>query len=64
MEDFFRLEDALMLPDPITELRIAMEIDHFQLNCAGYFVPLVVKIRTLALASRRGAQPHSGRLLI
>ncbi len=47
-----QLEDALMLPDPITELTIAMEIGYFQLNRAEYFVPVVVKIpgRELALA--------------
>jgi VWFA-related protein len=53
-----QLEDALMLPDPITELTIAMEIDYFQLNRAEYFVPLLVKIpgRELALAKRGGAE--------
>ncbi len=53
-----QLEDALLLPDPITELTIAMEIDYFQLNRAEYFVPIVVKIpgRELALAKRRGAE--------
>lgn len=53
-----QLEDALMLPDPITDLTIAMEIDYFQLNRAEYFVPVVVKIpgRELALAKRRGAE--------
>ena len=53
-----QLEDALMLPDPITELTIAMEIDYFQLNRAEYFVPIVVKIpgREIALAKRRGAE--------
>ena len=53
-----QLEDALMLPDPITELTIAMEIDYFQLNRAEYFVPLMVKIpgRELALAKRGGAE--------
>jgi VWFA-related protein len=53
-----QLEDALMLDDPITELSIAMEIDHFQLNRAEYFVPIVVKIpgRELALAKRGGAE--------
>ncbi len=53
-----QLEDALMLEDPITELSIAMEIDHFQLNRAEYFVPIVVKIpgRELALAKRGGAE--------
>jgi hypothetical protein len=47
-----------MLGDPITELSIAMEIDHFQLNRAEYFVPIVVKIpgRELALAKRGGAE--------
>ncbi|MGJ5818928.1 VWA domain-containing protein [Paludibaculum fermentans] len=52
-----QLEDALMLPDPITELTIAMEIDYFQLNRAEYYVPVVVKIpgRELALAKRHGA---------
>ena len=41
-----------MLPDPVTELTIAMEVDYFQLNRAEYFVPIVVKIpgRELALA--------------
>ena len=53
-----QLEDALLLPDPMTELTIAMEVDYFQLNRAEYFVPIVVKIpgRELALAKRRGAQ--------
>jgi VWFA-related protein len=53
-----QLEDALMLPDPVTELTIAMEIDYFQLNRAEYFVPVVVKIpgRELALAKRGGAE--------
>jgi len=53
-----QLEDALMLPDPVTELTIAMEIDYFQLNGSEYFVPVVVKIpgRELALAKRGGAQ--------
>jgi VWFA-related protein len=53
-----QLEDALMLEDPVTELSIAMEIDHFQLNRAEYFVPIIVKIpgRELALARRGGAE--------
>jgi VWFA-related protein len=52
-----QLEDALLLEDPITELSIAMEIDHFQLNRAEYFVPIIVKIpgHELALAKRGGA---------
>ncbi|MGC2333588.1 MAG: VWA domain-containing protein [Candidatus Acidiferrales bacterium] len=53
-----QLEDALMLPDPITDLTVAMEIDYFQLDRAEYFVPIIVKIpgRELALAKRFGAE--------
>lgn len=53
-----QLEDALMLPDPITDLTIAMEIDYFQLNRAEYFVPIVVKVpgRELALAKHFGSE--------
>jgi hypothetical protein len=53
-----QLEDALMLPDPITDLTIAMELDYFQLNQAEYFIPLTVKIpgRELALAKRFGSE--------
>ncbi len=53
-----QLEDALMLENPITELSIAMEIDHFQLNRAEYFVQIIVKIpgRELAFAKRGGAE--------
>jgi len=52
-----QLEEALMLPDPITELTIAVEINYFQLNRAEYFVPVMMKIpgRELALAKKRGA---------
>jgi VWFA-related protein len=53
-----QLEDALMLPDPVTELTIALELDYFQLNRAEYFVPLVVKIpgSELVLAKKGGAE--------
>jgi len=53
-----QLEDALMLPNPITDLTIALELDFFQLNHAEYFIPLTVKIpgRELALAKRLGAE--------
>jgi VWFA-related protein len=52
-----QLEDALMLPDPVTDLTIAMEVDYFQLNRAEYFVPFILKIpgRELAIAKRGGA---------
>jgi len=53
-----RLEDALLLGDPITDLTIAMEVNYFQLNRAEYYVPVVMKIpgSELALARRGGAE--------
>jgi VWFA-related protein len=53
-----QLEDALALPDPVTQLTIAVEINYFQINRAEYFVPVMIKIpgRELALAKKRGAE--------
>ncbi len=53
-----QLEDALLLPDPITELTIAMEVDYFELNRAEYFVPVIIKIpgRELALVKKTGGE--------
>lgn len=53
-----QLEDALMLPDPVTELTIAMEVGYFQLNRAEYFVPVTVKIpgSELTQARKRGVE--------
>ena len=52
-----QLEDALMAPDPMTEITIAMELDFFQINRAEYLVPMMVKIpgRELVLAKRGGS---------
>ena len=53
-----QLEEALMLGDPITDLTIALELNHFQLNSAEYFVPVAVKIpgNELVLAQKAGAE--------
>jgi VWFA-related protein len=53
-----QLEDALMQPDPITDLTIDMEVNYFELNSAEYFVPIAAKIpgSELALAKAGGAQ--------
>lgn len=53
-----QLEDALLLPNPITDLTLALEVNYFQLNSAEYFVPIAAKIpgRELALAKAGGAQ--------
>ncbi|OFW24716.1 MAG: VWA domain-containing protein [Acidobacteria bacterium RIFCSPLOWO2_12_FULL_66_21] len=52
-----QLEDALRDGNPITEIRIATEVNYFQLNRNEYFVPVSVRLPAseLALARRRGA---------
>jgi VWFA-related protein len=39
-----QLQDALMLGDPVSELPMALEIDHFRIGKDRYFVPISVKI--------------------
>ncbi len=53
-----QLEDALMLPNPITQLTIDLEVNYFELDSANYFVPLAAKIpgSELALAKQGGAR--------
>ena len=52
-----QLEEAFMLEDPITEITIAMELNHFQLSRAEYYVPVSMKLpgSELTLARSRGA---------
>lgn len=52
-----QLEDALRDGNPITEIRIATELNYFQLNRNEYFVPVSVRLPAseLALTRRRGA---------
>jgi len=52
-----QLEEALMLPDPVTDLTIAMEVNYFQINRAEYYVPVMIKIpgSELVLARHAGA---------
>jgi VWFA-related protein len=53
-----QLEEALMLENPITDITIALELNHFQITRPEYFVPLAAKIpgSELELARRRGAK--------
>jgi VWFA-related protein len=53
-----QLMDALMLPDPITDLTVNMEVNYFQMNSAEYFTEIVMKIpgSELALARKNGAE--------
>jgi VWFA-related protein len=39
-----QLQEALLLGDPMTDLSIVMEVDHFRLSADRYFVPVEVKI--------------------
>lgn len=39
-----QLEDALLLGNPVTDLRLALEIDYFRVERGRYVVPLAVKI--------------------
>ncbi|HWD00544.1 MAG TPA: VWA domain-containing protein [Candidatus Sulfopaludibacter sp.] len=54
-----QLTQALLLGDPVTDIPIAMEVDHFRLARDRYFVPITIKIpgSTLELAkARNGAE--------
>jgi len=52
-----QLEDALRLPNPITDLNMDLELNYFQIDSAEYFVPVSAKIpgSELVLAKRGGA---------
>ncbi|HEV3199917.1 MAG TPA: VWA domain-containing protein [Bryobacteraceae bacterium] len=53
-----QLQQALMLGDPVTDIQVAMEINHFRLARDRYFVPITVKIpgSELAFAKHGGAE--------
>ncbi len=49
-----QLEEAMMLANPITDLTVALELNHFQLNRAEYYVPVFIKIPGSELELDRG----------
>ena len=53
-----QLQQALMLGDPVTDIQVAMEINHFRLARDRYFVPITVKIpgSELEFAKHGGAE--------
>jgi VWFA-related protein len=53
-----QLSEALMLGDPMTDIHVQMEIDHFRLARDRYFVPIEVKIpgSEFVLAKSGGAE--------
>ncbi len=50
-----QLEDALMLGDPVTELRLALEVNWFRVGRDRYFVPVAVKIPGSAIPLKKQA---------
>ena len=53
-----QLEDALTLGDPVTDLRLALEVNWFRFAKDRYFVPVAVKIpgSAIPLAKKGGAE--------
>ncbi|MFN7922438.1 MAG: VWA domain-containing protein [Bryobacteraceae bacterium] len=53
-----QLEDAITLGDPVTDLRLALEVNWFRLAKDRYFVPVAVKIpgSAIPLAKKGGAE--------
>ena len=53
-----QLEEALTLGDPVSELRLALEVDYFRVARDRYLVPISVKIpgSVLVLAKKGGKQ--------
>ncbi len=39
-----QLKDALMSPDPQTDIPLAVEVDYFRISSTAYFVPISVKV--------------------
>jgi VWFA-related protein len=55
-----QLEDALKLEDPITDIPMAMEVNHFQVSSAEYFVPISVRMPGSELTRPRpGGDTHA-----
>lgn len=48
-----QLEDALLLGDPVTDLPLALEANHFKLSSGRWFVPVAVKVPGSAVPLRK-----------
>lgn len=48
-----QLEDALLLGDPVTDLPLAIEVNHFKLSAGRWFVPVAVKLPGSAVPLRK-----------
>ncbi|QOY87149.1 VWA domain-containing protein [Paludibaculum fermentans] len=48
-----QLSDALLLGDPVTELRLALEVNWFRIGKERYFVPVAVKIPGSAIPLKK-----------
>jgi VWFA-related protein len=48
-----QLEEALLLGDPLTDLRMVLEVDYFRLAKDSYYVPVSVKIPASQISLKR-----------
>jgi len=48
-----QLQDALLLGDPVMDLRVAMEVNWFRLNRDRYFIPVALKIPGSAIPLKK-----------
>ncbi|MBI5084117.1 MAG: VWA domain-containing protein [Acidobacteria bacterium] len=48
-----QLQDALLLGDPVTDLRLALEVNWFRMNRERYFIPVAVKIPGSAIPLKK-----------
>lgn len=48
-----QLEDALLLGDPVTDLPLALEVNHFKLSSGRWFAPVAVKVPGSAVPLRK-----------
>lgn len=57
-----QLEEALLLGDPVTDLRLALEVNYFRMGRDRYFVPVAVKIPGSELEMARKGGREQTRL--
>ncbi len=54
-----QLQDALLLGDPVTDLRVALEVNWFRLGRDRYFVPVALKIPGSAIPLKKQGSAES-----
>ncbi|HUS07900.1 MAG TPA: VWA domain-containing protein [Bryobacteraceae bacterium] len=57
-----QLQEALLLGDPITDLRVALEVNYFRLTKDSYFVPVSVKIPASQISLKKAGADETTEL--